>query len=204
MKRGVVFFCVLLLVVASVAISCVGAQWILKYQKAKIVSLSNEIASLKEEIAFTKFKIISRKAGSMTVDIRFYDLEENLVASTVTPLKGEQLFLDFTVIKNDENSYLFFPVKVFTDQISAELGLDLLELYNHNGYPAIYHQWKLNDRQKHYIGALYEQLRLGKKVFSESFGSAVHDLASIADFQENTVYQVVCHPRQGGVEIIKP
>lgn len=203
MKKSVSVLVVIMLLVGLVAISCVGANWILKYQRAKIANLSEQIISLKEEICFTKFKILDRKENSMKVDIRFYDFEEHLVASTVIPLAGNRLFLDFSVIKTDENSYLFFPIKVFSDQISAEEGIDLLELYNHNGYPAIYNKWKLKAEQQRYLCDLYEQLRLGKKINTEFFGSALHDLASVADFQEGVVYEVVCHPHQGGVEVIR-
>ena len=104
---------------------------------------------------------------------------------------------------------------VFDDgKIIGPSGKELKWHYDKDGYPAIYSNLEghsKEDLDKDSVIAIYTEVKdyftLAKDSMTESMknmhGVAVHDLQSLADFKIGFVYQLLCHPHSGGVEIVR-
>ena len=171
------------------------------WQQKKIALLELKISQLKEEFIPMRFRIVSRDKDNMQVDIRFYDTESKSVGTSFITLPGSELYVTVEVIKHGSKGFLFFPSTVFTQEIAASDGMALLEIYNNNGLPAIYEGWNVGKVGELYLKHIYGQVRKGVKK-DILYGSAVHEIKGVSELQVGLVYDVVCHVKQGGVEIV--
>lgn len=201
MKRLKAFFVTILVLLLLAALAYGGVHFFSRWQEKRIALLELKILDLKREFVPMRFRVVSRDENSLQVDIRFYDMEGKSVGTSFVSLPGSQLYVDVGVVKHGNNGFLFFPSSIFTQEIAAQNAMSLLEIYNDNGFPAIYNQWEVGKVGQFYLRRLYQSLRKGVKKHI-LYGSAVHDIKDIAELQVGLVYDVVCHLKQGGVEIV--
>ena len=178
---------------------------LLDYQKTRIESLQTEISALKEELVPVRFKIIEKTDSSVTVEMRFYDADNKEISIKKLKLNGTELTFDFNVVKMKNNrksdSYLFFPIKVFTDRIPPADGVEISGEYNKNEFPAIYDGSGLSENDRKVVTDLYKIILEKEPIIIEHFGSAVHDLKTISELKTGFIYRLVCHQSSGGMEI---
>lgn len=211
--KKVVFILFALLVVA-------GAGFFSCWSEKTVMKLEAQVARMKEEIVPVRFEILEKKDGKIKVKVAVYDCGEEgkrVGSSQVFELDGEELNIDFQVVKFSDSNYLFFPVGLYTDRMALADSLKIFDLYNNEDFPAIYDSLVLAnaaDNSSLSTGsqqALQEELanlfaivRNDKRsVSKEQYGMAVHDMKSISQFKKGFVYKVLCHPRTGGIEIVK-
>lgn len=182
------------------------------------VELEQQVAILKEEFIPMEFEISKYDDSEIKLKSVFYDLEGKKVGSQSVQLTGNELNFDFQVIKLSDSSFLFFPCGIYSELISINDSIKILQAYDHNGFPKIYNGIleavdekgkKLDSASKSSISddikLYYEAAKSGISDFSntEAHGVAVHDIKNIAQFKKGFVYKVICHPHTGGVEIVK-
>jgi len=118
--------------------------------------------------------------------------------------------------------WLAFPYRVFTDSLSAAQGALLLDAYDRSGFPAVFDGGAFGAGESAALKAVFERARKaaaagepaagaagpeegrgsagGRRV--ADYGSAVHEVSSLARFEEGVVYKIVCRAK-GGIEIME-
>ena len=183
----------------------------------KKVELEQQIDFLQEEFSPMAFEISKTNNSEIKFKIVFYDINGNKVGSQVLKLTGEELNFDFQVIKLSDKSFLFFPCGVYTEQIAINDAAKITDAYNDNGFPKIYNGLleledekgkKLDLASKNNITdsikMYYAMVMDGQTEFdTDAHGVAVHDIKNVYEFKKGFVYEVICHPHTGGIEIIR-
>ncbi len=186
-------------------------------QKAEIARLEGIADKLRSESVPLKFKILGRGEGGVRVRLRLYDLAGREVALLERTLPGSSVFIDVLLAPlapdsrdaGPGGSYLAFPYRVFTDELSPASGERLLGAYDSGGFPRVMDgvEWSRAER-----AAIAEAFRsaLASEAAGEpatgssagAFGSAVHEAAGVSRLEVGVVYKVVCRAK-GGVEIME-
>jgi hypothetical protein len=203
-------------------------------QKAKIARLEDLAERLKAESVPVKLKVLSRDAQGITARIRIYDLAGREVSMIERSWPGGALYVDMLLVPLERpgasgsaggTSYMAFPYRIFTDQLSPARGTTLFDSYERDGFPRVMDglfdsyerdgfprvmdgiEWSGPERAA--IAAAYGAARAsaaaGEPATSSAagaFGAAVHEATGIARLEEGVVYEVVCRVK-GGVEIVE-
>lgn len=173
----------------------------IKSQKEKLENLRSHISELKKEIVPIKFDIEDKTNKKITVEVRFYNTSEELLAKEHFTLIGNELTFDFQMVMFN-NHYIGFPWKLYTDIMPPDSGKLLQQYYTKEGFPAIYKSQTSNDNIEEGIQVLYEKLMQEKTdSLPGNFGSAVHDLHRVREFLPHHTYKIVLRTK-GGIEII--
>lgn len=216
----------------------------------KKVALEERVASLQEEYSPMRFRI-TRADGStaggigesstatdssgktvalgengsgdaMVVEMKFLDTDGNVVNTMKATLQGGELFIYVSVVQLKDGAYLFFPYKVFTDEIAPIDGIPLYDEYDADGFPAIYgdnfrqeggngltSKWwaafsKSSPIMSSMLMEIFCSIKDGTFIFDKNnHGNAVHDMKELSGFKSGFVYRVVCHPHTGAVEVVR-
>lgn len=181
------------------------------------VELEQQIDFLTEEFSPMAFEISKNSNSEIKFKVVFYDINGNKVGDKVLKLDGEELNFDFQVIKLSDKSFLFFPCGIYTDQIPLNDAVNITDAYNNGGFPEIYNglleledengkkldlasKTNITDSIEMYFSMVMD----GQTEFAtDAHGVAVHDIKKVYEFKKGFVYQVICHPHTGGIEIIK-
>lgn len=201
---------ILLLVLILLLITAIKIlPYILSKQEEKIALLQDNIKILKKETIPIRFKVIERRNNISTIQIKFYDINDKEISSNTIKVVGDELNFDFSVVKQNllnaaqDKTYLFFPMKVFSDEIAPENGVSLIEFYNKDGFPLIYRGVEFTKDTKESFSGLFYLISKNEKVSDFTYGNAVHDVKTISSFKKGFVYDIVCHTHSGGIEIVK-
>jgi hypothetical protein len=180
-------------------------------QRAQIASLEDSIKGLKDSQLLARFVIESKQDGLIRFTLRLYDAEGREVNETKpkvdypTSLKGGELMLSFRVFSlKDGKTRLFFPDRVFTDEIAPDSGVSLVPYYDLGGIPAIYRSDSMGQESLEAIfrrSGIFDRVKSGAFEGSE-YGSFVHDMKSLSEFKTGIPYKVVAHTR-GGIEALE-
>lgn len=210
----------ILIAAAAVAVILIffGAiKCCLSSTEKKIAELSEQIETLKEDFVPMQFEIVKRGDSEIKVKVVFCDVVtgKKVSKAKVFELQGNELNLDFQVIRLSKKNYVFYPSGLYTDKIPLAESECLHGLYDKNGFPSIYSgiidpviekadRDSLTRELKNYYeivksGEVPEGAVKGKN----QYGTAVHDLKHIRQFKKGVVYSVLCHPHTGGIEIVK-
>jgi hypothetical protein len=215
----------LLLFLASVAgASYFWFQYSASSQRQRIAYLEDLEARLRSETVPIKFMVLSREGGEIKARLRLYDLAGREIAVLERSWPGSELYIDVLLVpaatraaprgaKGAEaergDSWLAFPYRVFTDELSAASGSLLFDAYDDGGFPGVLRGIEWSAREKEAIVAAYSAARKraaaglpATDAAKGSFGSAAHEVASLSAFQAGIVYKVVCRVK-GGVEIME-
>lgn len=206
-------FVLLVFIVILVLAATVGC--ILKFQEKIIAQLEDQIQYLEEEFVPMKFEIREKKDSNISVKIKYYDMTGEEVGSSEVKLSGNELHFDFEVIKFSDKAFIFFPCGVYTDTIAQINETKIFSDYEKKGFPKIYNGMQFFDKDGKPLdeegeSQIKDQLsnyfaiacKGGSVSQTEQHGIAVHDLP-LSEFKKGFVYQVVCHPHSGGIEIVK-
>ncbi|HAP43909.1 MAG: hypothetical protein A2087_12065 [Spirochaetes bacterium GWD1_61_31] len=198
MKLTLGSFLIGLLIVAILAAG--GFYAYTRLQETHIVSLEDSIANLQAEVVPLRFMILSRQADSLTVRIRFYNLAGEEFGMLETTLPGHELFVDFLAAPY-RDSWLAFPVLLFTESIAPANGIELKTIVAPNGQPLTYSGGAFGEAALGQLAEVYQALLSGQPV-KGAFGNAVHDIAELETFSPGLVYKAVIRTK-GGIEIIE-
>ncbi len=169
-------------------------------QDKKIEQLNNEIARLKQETVPIRYKIKDYDDTSITVVVKFYDLDSNLINKHSFTMKGTTVSFDFQVVKF-QNGHIAFPVKIFTDKIAPEKGIELYKYYEKGGFPEVYYSKSSSKKFNDGIEIIYDKIKNNDIEDLEVFGSMVQNSIPGAR-KDNDVYKIIVHTK-GGIEIRK-
>lgn len=200
-------------VVAVILIFFGAIKCCLSGTEKKILELSEQIETLKEDFVPMQFEIVKKKDSEIKVKVVFCDVitGKKVSKAKTYSLYGDELNLDFQVIRLSKKNYVFYPSGLYTDKIPLAESERLHDLYDKNGFPSIYRglvdpliekadRDNLTKELKNY----YEIVKSGVETQSKNqYGTAVHDLKTIRQFKKGVVYSVLCHPHTGGIEIVK-
>lgn len=171
-------------------------------QEEKIEKLENDISFLREESIPLKFKIIEKNDSSFHFAIKLLDADEKEIGKETMTMKGKELAFDFIMIQI-KRKYIAFPYKIFTDEIAPDNGVDLISMYNDNGFPAIFYYKGMNIRQKEILEDIFTKIRYNEYTDEKGqFGNVIHDIKSFKSFDTGQVYSIVVHTK-GGLEVYK-
>jgi len=118
--------------------------------------------------------------------------------------------------------WLAFPYRVFTDSLPAAQGALLLDAYDRSGFPAVFDGGAFGAGESAALKAVFARARKAAAAGepaagtvgyeggrgsagsrgSADYGSAVHEVSSLARFEEGVVYKIVCRVK-GGIEIME-
>lgn len=208
MKKYVIVVGALILLICTIGIvlhSCT---------EKKIAALEDQIAYLEKTMIPLRFKILSKNDSGIKVVVSTYDLDGEKVGSKEYTVPGNELHVDTRVIKLSNGEHLFFPYGLYSDSMAMKDAFPIYDIYDKDGYPAIYSNLEghsKEDLDKNSVIAIYTEVKdyftVAKGDMTESMknmhGVAVHDLQSLADFKIGFVYQLLCHPHSGAVEIVR-
>lgn len=204
----------LVIAVGAVLILCVLLSIFHSCTGKKVAALEEQIAYLEKTMVPLRFKILSKNDSGIKVVVSTYDLDGEKVGSKEYTVPGNELHVDTRVIKLSNGEHLFFPYGLYSDSMAMKDAFPIYDIYDKDGYPAIYSNLEghsKEDLDKDSVIAIYTEVKdyftLAKGSMTESMknmhGVAVHDLQSLADFKIGFVYQLLCHPHSGGVEIVR-
>ncbi len=171
-----------------------------KKQNKKIEQLNNEIVRLKQEIVPIRYKIKNYDDSTLTVVVKFYDLDSNLITKHSFTMKGTTVAFDFQVVKF-QNGHIAFPVKIFTDKIAPENGLKLFKYYEKGDFPEVYFSRASSNKFNDGIEIIYNKVKNNDTENLEVFGSMVQNSIPGAS-KDHDVYKIIVHTK-GGIEIRK-
>lgn len=173
-----------------------------KWQKKQIAKLESKIEFLKEVSTPLQFMISSREGGQIRVGLAFLDADGKKIKSATYTLEGEEFYLAFYVV-NVKDRRVAFPLKIFTEKIAPDDATSILDAYLVDGYPAIFRYEGMNGDLYEGLKELHQKIRQNRTDEIKSlFGSAVHDLKQIEQFEPGILYDVIVHTR-GGIEIVE-
>lgn len=206
----------ILIVLGLLAVFATVTKICLSCSEKRIADLTEQVEALKEDCVPMRFEILKKKDSQITVKVAFYDIVTgNKVGKSDTfELNGEELNVDFQIIKLSPNNFIFFPSGLYTDMIPLAESKPLYKLYEKQGFPLIYEgiadtsskAGKKNLKQElcQYLALsttlVNTEKESGKK---ELYGTSIHDFKTISQFKKGFVYKVLCHPHTGGIEIVK-
>lgn len=168
----------------------------------EIKRLEAKIQFLKETTSPLQFKIDSLGQNKIFVSVKFLDSDKNQIELKQFALRGEELSFDFIIIKEDER-FVAFPYKIFTDEIAPDFGVSLFEMYAKDHFPLIFHYKGIDWQSKKRYNELFDIVKNDSLIdVNEKFGNAVHDIKHIKSFEVGQVYEIICHAK-GGLEIKK-
>lgn len=171
-----------------------------KNQKKQIKRLETKLDFLKEETLSLQFRINERTDDSIRLSVKFFDLDGVVLSKHDVAIGGKELFFDFIVLKEDDR-FVAFPYLIFSDEIAPDQGVDLSTMYVRDGLPEIFTYSAISRRQKDALIQLMKKINAHDyDKFDDQFGSAVHDIKQIKNFQTGTVYSIISHTK-GGLEI---
>ncbi len=204
--------------VAAVAALTIGTKKYLESTDKKVAELEAQVAFMKEDCVPMRFEIVQKKDAQIQVKVLMYDVRtDQSVGRTGTfTLPGEELHVDSQIIKLSDGNFIFFPCGLYTDMMAMTESEKLYALYDENGFPSIYSA-SIATRKDGSEVPQDDRVALGKELsgyFSlvkdggesqsaEQYGTAIHDLKTIAQFKPGFVYELLCHPHTGGIEIKK-
>ncbi len=171
------------------------------------VNTEKALAILKSEFIPLKMKI-SLTDQVISYQLKFYDQIGSNVAAFSGQINGNQLFIDFYVIKMKDN-YLFFPNLLYSNLMPPSMGQKLNSIYekNYEGiiFPEIYSSDSMDENYLNFISSIWKAIKSGDiSYFSTNYsGNALHLLSSLVDIDPNAIYEFVCHTAKGGIEIVK-
>lgn len=171
------------------------------------VNVEKAISILKNEFIPLKMKIFISE-NTINYQLKFYDQMGTNVAAINDSISGNQLFIDFYVIKIKDNN-LFFPYLIYSNEIPPVMGKKIFEVYekNYDGilFPEIYAADDMNENYLYFISSIWQAIKTGNITFFSSNynGNALHLLSNISEIDPNAVYEFVCHTAKGGIEIVK-
>lgn len=195
--RKFVFFALVL--VAAIAF---GLSTCVENQKKKIAALEKHIEWLQTETVPLKFKIVEKKQGEIRVALKFLDMEGTEIAKKEYQLEGKELLFDFFVVKAGEK-YLAFPFALFTEKIAPKNGIRIVEEYDKQGFPQIFHQKELSKEARQALEGVYAEVKTDAwESENSTFGNLVHDLQGIKEFKPGVVYKIVSRTK-GGLEVLQ-
>lgn len=157
-------------------------------------SQEKEITSLKAKIIPLEFTLL-KNDQYMEVKYSFLDIAGQPVCSKTETLRGNELFIDCVVKQLNNDIKVAFPVILYSNVIPAAEGIVLVQEYNNNGFPEIFHG--VSAKEKKHLERIYAEV-LQEINDTEAFRSSPHIMASTT----KTTYQLVARIR-GGLEIIK-
>ncbi len=196
--------------------SCV--KQLLAKTEAKVAQLEERIAYMKEDCVPMRFEILEKKGDKMKVKTAFYDVstDKKVGRNGTFELEGEELNVDFQILKLSEESFLFFPCGLYTNFMPMSESLKLYDLYGEDGFPDIYGSVidgnadgeALSEKDRAALQSAISSyftatMAGGQSEAAEQYGTAVHDLKTVSQFKTGFVYKVLCHPHTGGIEIVK-
>ena len=193
-------------------LASVVSSLMLRGTQEKIIRLEERIAFMKEECVPLRFEVLKHKDSEIEVELAAYDCltGRKTGESRVFSLRGEELFVDFQIIRLSDDDFVFFPSGLYTDIMAMEDAEKLFSLYDENGFPSIYRgliDGLPEDEQKELELQLSQYFAMIKEGWQGSssgqYGTSVHDLKSVEKYKKGFTYKVLCHPHTGGMEIVK-
>jgi len=186
-------------------------------QKAEIARLESLADKLRSESVPVKFMILGREGGSVKARIRLYDLSGREIAVLEKSWPGSSIYIDILLVPlvsearqaSPGDSYLAFPYRIFTDELSPASGERLFKAYDSGGFPRVLDGVEWSGAERAAIIEAFRSARASEaagepatRSSAGAFGSAVHEAAAFAKLSEGVVYKVVCRVK-GGVEIME-
>lgn len=204
---------------AGILVMCfVGCKLISGWQAQRIKDLEKLISHLKEETVPMEFKVIKDSKGEKEIQVRFFDLDnkEAGISDTIS-IEGDDLYFEFLTIRLDDDNWMYFPERIYSNRIAPDQGISLLKYYDKNNYPEIYSNFekfideneinsKLVNEYREKIQFVFEKVKAHDyENIAEMFGNTVHDLRKqdILSFKKGFTYQVICHTHTGSLEVKK-
>jgi hypothetical protein len=198
-------------------------------QKKTIAYFENLTARLQSETVPIKFMILAREGGEIKARLKLYDLGGREIAVVEKSWRGSEIYVDMLLVpvrtssdrtSSDRtsskgasgaggDSWLAFPYRIFTDQVSAASGTLLFDSYDSAGFPEVFRGVEWSQAERATISAAFSAARKSAAAglpatdsARGSFGSAVHEASKLSRFDLGIVYKVVCRVK-GGVEIVE-
>jgi hypothetical protein len=107
------------------------------------------------------------------------------------------------------DSWLAFPYRIFTDELSAASGTILFDDYASGGFPEVMRGIEWSAKEKSAITSAFSAARKRAAVglpatdaAKSAYGSAAHEVSKLSRFGLGIVYKVVCRVK-GGIEIME-
>jgi len=171
-------------------------------QQKKIELLEQKISLLKKENIPLRFKITDREDDKITLVMKFYDAEDNVVKRVTQEIEGREVHFDFLIFKiKDQN--LIFPYKIYSDLIAPDNGIIITEHYTVDEFPQIFFYKDMDKELKEFMTEIFNKIKNNNYDSKDNyFGSAVHDIPEFMSFKTNKIYSIVTRTK-GGIEIIQ-
>ncbi len=93
-------------------------------------NLEEEIAGLKSEYIFFRYRIDSVENGKVGFTFYIFDPNENLITNSTILIDGSDVFLESKVIILNPTNSIVFPLRLFSDVISPAQAISLKEFYS--------------------------------------------------------------------------
>jgi len=217
-RRGSPLLGALLFLASLAAAGYFWFQYSASYQKKEIAYLEDLSSRLRSETVPVKFMVLSRDGGEIRARLKLYDLSMREVAVVEKSWPGSELYIDMLLIPvrsgargGDEkpDSWLAFPYRIFTDELSAASGTILFDNYVSGSFPEVMRGIEWSAKEQSVITSAFSAARKRAAVglpatdaAKGAYGSAAHEVSKLSRFDLGIVYKVVCRVK-GGIEIME-
>jgi len=141
-------------------------------------------------LAITVFGRSTDNAGNDTLSARIdlFTADGDLAGTVERSWSGWELKIDCVMIGTG-SGWLVFPFVAYTDGTTRGRGMDLLRLYERDGFPAIFESTLLRKDERASLRRLFSLV--GTERWMPSFlGSLHHETVSIRSFEAGTEYSL--------------
>ncbi len=141
-------------------------------------------------VSITVFGRSTDNAGNDTLSARIdlYTADGDLAGTVERSWSGWELKLDCVMIGTG-TKWLVFPFLAYTDETERGHGVDLLRLYNRDGFPAIFESSLLRNDERASLKRLLSLVRT-ERWMPSVFGALHHETVSIRSFEAGTAYSL--------------
>lgn len=189
-----------------ISILYIMLPWLQERLEQRRLGLEKEIQFIKSEFVFASYYLVSKESNRVDFELTIYDTANNRVTNNQFSIPGNDVFLESRVIRIEGGKAIIFPLRLFSDILPSEKGIDIVGLYSKEGFPLIYRME--NPGVSNLISDMFSYYVLGNEKFnlrkyfikSEVMDVVVHQIDS--KIESNLTYECLIHPN-GSIELRK-
>lgn len=132
--------------------------------------------------------VFGRGADTVSARIVFHDPSGEIVGIVERSWSGWELKID-SILVASRGGWLVFPFRAYTDETTANRGVDLIKRYERNGIPAYYNAPFITERERASLSRLFFLVKTERWV-PRILGSLHRNTLSVRSFEPGVEYSL--------------
>ncbi len=132
--------------------------------------------------------VFGRSSDTISARLTIYNPVGEILGTVERSWSGWELVLDCIVVGTG-NGWLVFPYTLYSNESSPDRGVNLLKIYNRNGFPAIWDKGALQQAERKSLSRLFFIVRT-ERWMPRILGSLHHERVTIRSFEPGIEYSL--------------